>query len=172
MRQGRMLGKLPCKSSLRTPSLLEGVPSSSAGRGMGEAKQLSGPHDKLRHDVVGRLRCYASACQHTGIHRLLPWESYYGEHAVVRPSECFAIWHINGMAQYHRSVRLGLTHYMGSVQRARSGYIVVATAGCSHARARYIRGVEQHLARRHFSKTICLSSDLRSTRSRSSSDGC
>lgn len=48
-----------------------------------------------------------------------PWESYYGEGDVVRPSESFGIWHINGMAHYHRSVRLGLTHYMGSVQRAR-----------------------------------------------------
>lgn len=48
-----------------------------------------------------------------------PWESYYGEDNVVRPSERFGIWHINGLAHYHRSVRLGLTHYMGSVQRAR-----------------------------------------------------
>jgi hypothetical protein len=36
------------------------------------------------------------------------------------PSSDFAIWHINGMAEYKRSIRLGITHYMGSVKRARN----------------------------------------------------
>lgn len=48
-----------------------------------------------------------------------PWESYYGLREVFEPAEQFAIWHMNGMQHYHRSVRLGLTHYMGSVERAR-----------------------------------------------------
>ncbi|NKL37428.1 hypothetical protein GFL49_27400 [Rhizobium leguminosarum bv. viciae] len=48
-----------------------------------------------------------------------PWETYYGSAPITRPSQSFGIWHINGMAHYHRSVRLGLSHYMGSVQRAR-----------------------------------------------------
>lgn len=48
-----------------------------------------------------------------------PWESYYSTYDVSDPSKEFGIWHINGMQHYRRSVRLGLTHYMGSVERAR-----------------------------------------------------
>lgn len=48
-----------------------------------------------------------------------PWESYFGDRQLGNPCEGFGIWHINGMEHYARSVRLGLTHYMGSAQRAR-----------------------------------------------------
>lgn len=47
-----------------------------------------------------------------------PWESYYGSKEISDPSQEFGIWHVNGMQRYRRSVRLGLTHYMGSVTRA------------------------------------------------------
>jgi hypothetical protein len=47
-----------------------------------------------------------------------PWESYYGSKEISDPSREFGIWHVNGMQHYHRSIRLGLTHYMGSVTRA------------------------------------------------------
>lgn len=51
-----------------------------------------------------------------------PWESYYGEPGTseIDPSREFGIWHINGMEHYFQSIRLGLSHYMGSVERARS----------------------------------------------------
>lgn len=48
-----------------------------------------------------------------------PWESYYSAKDISDPSKEFGIWHINGMQHYRRSVRLGLSHYMGSVERAR-----------------------------------------------------
>jgi hypothetical protein len=48
-----------------------------------------------------------------------PWENYYGKGAINDPSKEFGIWHINGMERYRQSIRLGLSHYMGSVQRAR-----------------------------------------------------
>ena len=48
-----------------------------------------------------------------------PWESYYAAAELAGPTDGFGIWHINGMQRYHRSIRLGLSHYMGSVQRAR-----------------------------------------------------
>ncbi|QFU24730.1 hypothetical protein FM038_023075 [Shewanella eurypsychrophilus] len=48
-----------------------------------------------------------------------PWESYFSNHQVRDPAGEFAIWHINGMQRYNRSIRLGLSHYMGSVERAR-----------------------------------------------------
>lgn len=48
-----------------------------------------------------------------------PWGCYYGNRKLGSPSSGFGVWHINGMEKYHRSIRLGLTHYMGSVERAR-----------------------------------------------------
>jgi len=48
-----------------------------------------------------------------------PWESYYGVQNIFETHREFGIWHINGMERYSKSIRLGLTHYMGSVQRAR-----------------------------------------------------
>jgi hypothetical protein len=48
-----------------------------------------------------------------------PWENYYGNKEITDPSKEFGVWHINGLVHYHQSIRLGLTHYMGSVERAR-----------------------------------------------------
>lgn len=48
-----------------------------------------------------------------------PWSSYFAREPIDSPTKQFAIWHINGMQRYARSVRLGLSHYMGSVDRAR-----------------------------------------------------
>ena len=49
-----------------------------------------------------------------------PWEGRFAPALVSDPCAGFGIWHINGMARYKRSIRLGLSHYMGSVQRART----------------------------------------------------
>ncbi|WFE88001.1 SIR2 family protein [Roseibium porphyridii] len=48
-----------------------------------------------------------------------PWSSYFSDQAIDTPRNSFAIWHAHGMMRYRRSIRLGLTHYMGAVQRAR-----------------------------------------------------
>lgn len=48
-----------------------------------------------------------------------PWNYYYGLTNLDSPHSEFGIWHINGMQHYHRSIRLGLTDYMGSVSRVR-----------------------------------------------------
>lgn len=48
-----------------------------------------------------------------------PWESYFGTKELQSPTDGFGIWHVNGMRHYRRSIRLGLSHYMGSVERAR-----------------------------------------------------
>ena len=48
-----------------------------------------------------------------------PWKSYFSGHQVCDPANEFAIWHINGVKRYKRSIRLGLSHYMGSVEMAR-----------------------------------------------------
>ena len=51
-----------------------------------------------------------------------PWSSRYEipSRRIGRPRNSFAIWHVNGMSRYLNSVRLGLSHYMGSVQQART----------------------------------------------------
>lgn len=49
-----------------------------------------------------------------------PWSSYFSDRAIEEPRSSFAIWHAHGMMRYKTSIRLGLTHYMGSVQRARA----------------------------------------------------
>jgi len=49
-----------------------------------------------------------------------PWSSYFSNRRIHDVRSSFAIWHAHGMQRYHRSIRLGLTHYMGSVHRART----------------------------------------------------
>lgn len=48
-----------------------------------------------------------------------PWECYFASADLADPCAGFGIWHVNGMARYRRSIRLGLTDYMGSVHKAR-----------------------------------------------------
>ena len=49
-----------------------------------------------------------------------PWSCRFANQLFDDPCDGFGIWHINGMRRYRRSIRLGLSHYMGSVQRART----------------------------------------------------
>lgn len=49
-----------------------------------------------------------------------PWASYFSDQEISLPRSSFAIWHAHGMMRYKRSIRLGLTHYMLSVERASS----------------------------------------------------
>lgn len=49
-----------------------------------------------------------------------PWECRFADEMHEDPCAGFGIWHVNGMRRYRRSIRLGLSHYMGSVQRART----------------------------------------------------
>ncbi len=48
-----------------------------------------------------------------------PWSCYYGTEQLTTPTAGFGIWHINGMIKYHRSIKLGLSQYMGNVAQAR-----------------------------------------------------
>jgi hypothetical protein len=63
--------------------------------------------------------CSLQRIGHSKFTAYYPWESYYGTESLANPCEGFAVWHVNGMQRYRQSIRLGLTHYMGSVQRAR-----------------------------------------------------
>lgn len=48
-----------------------------------------------------------------------PWDMYYALDELERPHDGFGVWHIHGKLNYFRSIRLGLTDYMGAVERAR-----------------------------------------------------
>lgn len=48
-----------------------------------------------------------------------PWTTYYGDEQLEYPTDGFGVWFVNGFVKYHRSIRLGLSHYMGSVEKAR-----------------------------------------------------
>lgn len=48
-----------------------------------------------------------------------PWSCYYSDKNLADPVDGFGVWNINGMVKYHRSIKLGLSQYMGNVERAR-----------------------------------------------------
>ena len=48
-----------------------------------------------------------------------PWNVYYSDQEIDNPLYGFAVWHINGTIKYPRSIKLGLSDYMGCVERAR-----------------------------------------------------
>jgi hypothetical protein len=73
--------------------------------------------DETLADSLGLKMQHTDAVKFTDYY---PWGSYFAEQDVKNPATEFAIWHINGVKRYSRSVRLGLSHYMGSVERARA----------------------------------------------------
>lgn len=54
-----------------------------------------------------------------GFTRFYPWKTYYGREQLTLPTDGFGIWKIHGDVRYKDSIRLGLTDYMGSAERAR-----------------------------------------------------
>lgn len=48
-----------------------------------------------------------------------PWSCYYSDRELKDPLDGFGVWYPNGMIKYHRSIKLGLSQYMGNVERAR-----------------------------------------------------
>jgi len=48
-----------------------------------------------------------------------PWGCYYGNRELENPTDGFGVWFPNGMIKYHTSIKLGLSQYMGNVERAR-----------------------------------------------------
>jgi hypothetical protein len=54
-----------------------------------------------------------------GFTRFYPWKTYYGIAQHILPTDGFGIWKVHGDVRYTDSIRLGLTDYMGSSERAR-----------------------------------------------------
>jgi len=57
--------------------------------------------------------------QRKGFNDVYPWSYYYSDRYLEYPTQGFGVWYINGMIRYPRSIRLGLSHYMGSITKAR-----------------------------------------------------
>ncbi|GGE93857.1 hypothetical protein SAMN05443634_10644 [Chishuiella changwenlii] len=66
------------------------------------------------------INCELFKIDDTSFTDFYPWSTYHGLEKLESPISGFGIWYINGMINYHRSIRLGLGHYMGSVERARN----------------------------------------------------
>jgi hypothetical protein len=81
------------------------------------APLLTTNFDETLSDCAGLKLRHNDAVSFTDFY---PWASYFAEHEIKSPEQEFAIWHINGIKRYSRSIRLGLSHYMGSVERARA----------------------------------------------------
>jgi hypothetical protein len=54
-----------------------------------------------------------------GFTRFYPWKTYYGFTKHTLPTDGFGIWKVHGDVRYASSIRLGLTDYIGSAERAR-----------------------------------------------------
>ena len=76
----------------------------------------------FEHTLSDAVQASAFSPKKTAFTDYYPWESYFSTQELSDPCAGFGIWHINGMQKYHRSIRLGLTHYMGSVERARATF--------------------------------------------------
>lgn len=48
-----------------------------------------------------------------------PWSVYFSNKELEYPTSGFGIWHVNGIVEYPRSIKLGVSDYMGNVERAR-----------------------------------------------------
>lgn len=104
-----------------------------------KAKMLNWQPDDAQNLVLDKIKSFNAPILTTnfddlipksmklGIHRVAdtsftdhyPWATYYAENEINSPLDGFAVWYMNGMVKYHRSIKLGLSEYMGNVERAR-----------------------------------------------------
>ena len=99
------------------------VPSDQHGMIVNWAKRHDVPIVTVNFDETLSLSVNASFHRGSGkkgFSHWYPWKSYFSDREIDNPRQNFAIWHAHGIMRYPRSIRLGLTHYMGSVQRARA----------------------------------------------------
>lgn len=87
-----------------------------------KAKSINAPVLTTNFDLIlpKTLELQQLECDTKKFTDFYPWSTYYSDNHLNYPTDGFGIWYINGLITYHRSIRLGLSHYMGSVQKARS----------------------------------------------------
>lgn len=89
---------------------------------MARARELNAPVLTTNFDLIlpKALNLEQYHLDTKGFSDFYPWTTYYGDKLLKSPKAGFGMWYINGFVQYHRSIRLGLSHYMGCVEKARS----------------------------------------------------
>jgi len=85
------------------------------------ARELGAPVLTTNFDLIlpHSLQLQQYFTDKKGFSDFYPWSTYYGDQQLKSPTAGFGIWYINGFVHYPRSIRLGLSHYMGCVERAR-----------------------------------------------------
>lgn len=86
-----------------------------------KAKALNIPILTTNFDLIlpNTLNLKKFNTSNNGFTDYYPWMTHYSDKKLSDPTKGFGIWFINGFIKYHRSIRLGLTQYMGSVEKAR-----------------------------------------------------
>lgn len=84
-----------------------------------EAPILTTNFDKTLEYTMGLQKFFLGRRMATDFY---PWDVYYSCKEVSEPISGFAIWHIHGVVEYKRSIKMSLADYMAMVSRAR-GYI-------------------------------------------------
>ena len=87
-----------------------------------KAREMGSPVLTTNFDMVlpASLELQQYFTDKKGFSDFYPWSTYYGDRQLNSPTSGFGIWYINGFVRYPRSIRLGLSHYMGCVERARN----------------------------------------------------
>lgn len=62
------------------------------------------------HNLDTNMNLYKMACNHK-FSDYYPWNCYYSDRELSEPISGFSVWHINGMTEYPRSIRISLTEY-------------------------------------------------------------
>ncbi len=89
---------------------------------MQKAQDINAPVLTTNFDLVlpSALKLRQFHIRTKGFTDFYPWSTYYSDKQLGSPIDGFGVWYINGLVKYHRSIRLGLSHYMGSVEKARN----------------------------------------------------
>jgi len=99
----------------------EWIPSESQNLVLNKIKKLKAPLLTTNFDdlIPKSLRLNFNKIPSSKFTDYYPWSCYYSDRELADPVDGFGVWYINGMLKYHRSIKLGLSQYMGNVERAR-----------------------------------------------------
>ncbi len=84
-----------------------------------KAKQLNSPVLTTNFDLNLPHSLELKSFKDESSIKYYPWTIYFSNEKLENPTNGFGVWYINGYINSHFSLRLGLSHYMGSVGKAR-----------------------------------------------------
>lgn len=97
------------------------IPNGSQNLVLNKIKKLNAPLLTTNFDdlIPKSLRLDFKKISGSKFTDYYPWSCYYSDRELADPVDGFGVWYLNGMLKYHRSIKLGLSQYMGNVVRAR-----------------------------------------------------